>query len=136
MSDKSFLDTNVLVYLYANDDLVKKAQALVASARGEVWISSQVLVEFANVAHRKIRLPWPTIEGILLEFMTDFSVHTTTPATIAHATRLAQRYGLSWFDALIAAAALECGCDTLYSEDFSAGQLIAGTLRVANPFTV
>jgi len=136
MSGKSFLDTNVLVYLYTNDDLVKKAQALAVSGQGDIWISSQVLIEFSNVAHRKIKIGWPGIELALTEFKADFSVQLTSITTIVHATRLAQRYGLSWFDALIVAAALECGCDTLYSEDLSAGQLMEGTLRVVNPFVV
>ena len=70
----------------------------------------------------------------MIELSADFNIYQTTPATITHATRLAQRYGLSWFDALIVAAALECGCQMLYSEDLSAGQLLAGSLRVVNPF--
>lgn len=63
-------------------------------------------------------------------------MHPTSGGTIIYATRLAQRYSLSWFDALIVAAALECGCDTLYSEDLRTGQLFDGTLRVVNPFVV
>lgn len=63
----------------------------------------------------------------------DFNVYPTKSDTIAHATRLAHHYGFSWFDALIIAAALECGCDTLYPEDLHAGQVIEGTLRVVNP---
>lgn len=134
MSGRVFLDTNVVVYLYTNDDLLKKAQALAVSGQGDVWLSSQVLIEFANVVHRKLKIAWPSIELALQEFEGDFSIQLTTAKTITHATRLAQRYGLSWFDALIVAAALECGCDTLYSEDLSAGQLLAGSLRVVNPF--
>lgn len=83
-----------------------------------------------------MKAAWPEVQTALIELTTSHQVSSTTPATIAHATRLAHRYGFSWFDALIVAAALECGCDTLYSEDLHAGQLFEGTLHVANPFVV
>ena len=134
MSGRSFLDTNVLVYLYTNDDLLKKSQALAVSGQGDVWLSTQVLIEFSNVAARTLRIPWKGIETAVSEFSTDFFVHKTTPETILKATRLAHRYQLAWFDALIVAAALDCGCETLYSEDFSAGQRFEDRLTVVNPF--
>ena len=134
MSGRSFLDTNVLVYLYTNDDLLKKAQALAVSGQGDVWLSTQVLIEFSNVAARKLRIPWQGIEAAVNEFSDDFLVHKTTPDTIIKATRLAHRYQLSWFDSLIVAAALDCGCETLYSKDFSAGQRFEERLTVVNPF--
>ena len=47
---------------------------------------------------------------------------------------MASRYRFSLYDALIAAAALEADCSTLYSEDFQDGQVIEGRLTVRNPF--
>lgn len=134
MSGRIFLDTNVLVYAYSNDDLVKKAQAMLIMQTPDSWLSTQTLIEFVNVYTRKLKAPWPIVEAALHELGRDFAVYQTTPATIAHATRLAQRYGLAWFDALMVAAALECGCETLFSEDLNAGQLLEGALRIVNPF--
>ena len=136
MSGRSFIDTNVLVYAYSNDDLVKKAQALLTLQSSEAWLSTQVLIEFANIYSRKVKVAWPGVETALNELLNDFAVHPAAGGTIVHATRLAQRYGFSWFDALIVAAALECGCETLYSEDLQHGQLIEQSLRVVNPFRV
>lgn len=136
MSGRVFLDTNVLLYAYSHDDLVKKAQAMLAMQAPDAWLSTQTLIEFANVYARKLKAPWPAVETALQELGRDFAVYQTTPTTIAYATRLAQRYGLAWFDALIVAAALECNCEALYSEDLNAGQLLGGTLRVINPFVV
>jgi predicted nucleic acid-binding protein len=48
--------------------------------------------------------------------------------------RIASKYRFAFYDALIAAAALEADCTTLYSEDFQDGQVIEGTLIVRNPF--
>ena len=98
------------------------------------WISTQVLIEFANVYARKLKVVWPGVEAAILEITKELSVHQTAITTVTHATRLAQRCGFSWFDALIVAAALECGCETLYSEDLQHGQVIENSLTVLNPF--
>lgn len=134
MSARIFLDTNVLIYAYSEYEVRKQAQAAAAIASGETWISTQVLIEFVNVSHRKMKAAWPDVQTALIELTASQQISNTTPATIAYATRLAHRYGFAWFDALIVAAALECSCETLYSEDLNAGQLIEGTLRVVNPF--
>lgn len=136
MSARAFLDTNVLIYAYAGYEPVKQAQALAVLQAPDAWLSTQVLIEFANVYHRKLKTAWPDVEIAIQELSQDFNIYPAKSSTIAHATRLAQRYGFSWFDALIVAAALECGCETLYSEDLNAGQLIEGTLHVVNPFVV
>lgn len=133
MNGRVFFDTNVLIYSYAAYEPLKQALALVALQAPDAWLSTQVLIEFANVYSRKLKVDWPDVEIALAELTRDFAVYQTTPGTIAHATRLAHRYGFSWFDALIVAAALECGCEILYSEDLNAGQLVEGTLQIVNP---
>lgn len=112
MSGQVFFDTNVLVYAYSSDDAAKRQVALTLGSAPDRWLCTQVLIEFTNVLSRKLKTPWPDVQIALLELTSNNFVHQTTPATIAHATRLAQRYGLAWFDALIGAA-LECGCETL-----------------------
>lgn len=49
---------------------------------------------------------------------------------------LAERYGLSTFDAMIAASALHAGCDTLWSEDMQHGMTLGDGLRIVNPFRI
>ena len=134
MSGKAFLDTNVLIYSYGKAEPLKQRQALEAIGTGEVWISTQVIIEFVNVSHRKLKTPWPDIQLSLIELHENYDILVNSLATITQATRLADRYGFSWFDALIVSSALECGCDTLYSEDLQHGQLIEQSLRVMNPF--
>ena len=56
-----------------------------------------------------------------------------TADTHASALGLARDHGLSFYDALIVAAAIEAGCDTLYSEDLQHGRTIGG-LAIVNPF--
>jgi predicted nucleic acid-binding protein len=48
--------------------------------------------------------------------------------------RIAAQYRFHIYDALVAAAALEAECTTLYSEDLKDGQIIDGRLTIRNPF--
>ena len=48
--------------------------------------------------------------------------------------KIAERYGLSVYDAMIVASALLAGCKTVLSEDMQDGQVLEGRLRIRNPF--
>jgi predicted nucleic acid-binding protein len=133
MSDKAFFDTNVLVYVVGQkDERTPKADALVA--KGGV-ISVQVLNELASVSRRKLGMSWEEIGDALAAVR--ILCPSPMPLTIdTHdaGVRIAAKYGFQFYDALIAAAALEAECTTLYSEDFQDGQRIEGRLTVRNPF--
>lgn len=128
----SFFDTNVLVYL-ASGDTAKADQAEAVVAAGGT-ISVQVLNELTNVARRKMRMPWPDIRVFLGALRGVLTVHPLTVETHDTGLALAERYGLSTYDAMIAASALHAGCDTLWSEDMQDDLVLGGGLRVANPF--
>jgi predicted nucleic acid-binding protein len=49
--------------------------------------------------------------------------------------RISDRYGFSYWDSLIVAAALDAGCAVLYTEDLQNGQTIDSALRIINPFS-
>lgn len=134
MSDRAFFDTNVLVYVVGQkDERTAKAEALVAN--GGV-LSVQVLNELASVSRRKLGMSWEEIGDALAAIRVLCpSPRPLTTATHDVGLRLAATYGFAFYDALIAAAALEAKCTTLYSEDFQNGQLIEGRLTVRNPFT-
>ena len=133
MNDDAFFDTNVLIYVIAkNDPRAAPAEALLAA--GGV-VSVQVLNEFVAVARRKLDMTWKEIAEALAAIRP--LCPTAIPITIEiHETalRLAAQYGYHIYDALIAAAALNAGCTTLYSEDLQDGQVIDGSLTVRNPF--
>jgi predicted nucleic acid-binding protein len=128
----SFFDTNVLVYM-ASGDAAKadRAEQIVA---GGGAISVQVLNELANVARRKMRLAWPETHSFLALIRGLLPVHPVTIDIHQTGLDLAERYGLSTWDAMIAASALHADCDILWSEDMQDGLLIENRLRVRNPF--
>lgn len=130
----SFFDTNVLVYIAGNDQ-AKADRAEAAIARGGA-ISVQVLNELANVARRKIRMSWADTHAFLEAIRGLLTVHPLSVEVHETALDVAERYGLSIYDALIAASALHAGCDTLWSEDLQHGMTLEQCLRIVNPFRV
>ena len=127
-----FIDTNVLIYL-ASADAAKADRAEALVARGGA-ISVQVLNEVANVARRKMQLSWPETRAFLTTLRSLLTVHPLTPEIHDTGLELAERYRLSTFDAMIAASALEAGCDTLWSEDMQHGRVLDDSLRIVDPF--
>ena len=129
----SFFDSNVLLYL-ASADRTKadRAEAIVGESGGA--ISVQVLNEIANVARRKMQMSWPDARAFLSLVRAVLEVHPVTSATHAKGLDLAERYGLSVYDAMIAASALECGAAVLWSEDMQDGLMLEGRVRISNPF--
>lgn len=126
-----FVDTNVLLYLLsANRGKADRTEKLIAS---NTIVSVQVFSEFTAVARRKLGLDWVEIDEILATIREVCSVEPLTLETYDCALRLAERYGFSWYDALIAASARSAGCTTLYSEDFQHGLAIDKKLKVVNP---
>ena len=128
---KAFFDTNILVYTTTSDR--RKQQATACLSRMGV-ASIQVLNEFVHVARRKLRIDWPQIEVALMHFRASLDeIFPITSNTHDGAIALARDHGLAFYDALIVAAAIEAGCDTLFTEDMQHGRRIGG-LAIVNPF--
>lgn len=134
MPGKRFIDSNVVLYLYSEDEPEKKAAADALVRGGErAWISTQVLSEMANVLRRKFKLDYPDIAAAVAEVRAACDIHVVTAETVVFALKLGERYRYSYFDSLILAAALECGCDTLESEDMQDGFVVESRLTIRNP---
>lgn len=138
MSDRCFVDTNILVYAHdrAAGSKHKHAQSLVE----ELWnsgmgvLSTQVLQEFCVSVRRSASHPLSVEEtGRIIEDYSKWEVVVNTAASIADALRIEARYKVSFWDALVLQAAESAGVETLYSEDLAAGQKY-GAVRVINPF--
>jgi predicted nucleic acid-binding protein len=139
MSDRVFLDTNIFVYSREFDDPHKQSIAndLIRSATvaGEATISYQVMQEFFNVALRKspVKLRHEDAQRYLATTFRPLHIVPPSIALVSEAIRIQERYRLSWYDSLIAAAALQGGCRILYSEDLQHGQQI-DSLTIQDPF--
>lgn len=128
----SFFDSSVLLYIASGEPTkADKAEQILAQGGS---ISVQVLNEIANVARRKMRLGWSETHEFLSLVRGLLIVHPVTVETHEDGLVLAERYDLSTYDAMIAAAAMRAECETLWSEDMQHGMLLDGRLRVVDPF--
>jgi predicted nucleic acid-binding protein len=139
MSDRYFVDTNILMYAHdtAGGEKHRRAKALVE----ELWetragvVSTQVLQELAVNLRRKAKKPLgaKATRDVVSDYLA-WQVVVNGGESILEALDLEARYHVSFWDALVIAAAHAAGAEILYSEDFSDGQRY-GTVRVKNPLT-
>lgn len=136
MRDKTFVDTNVLIYAH---DVDAKAKHEAAKAiLHELWseragvLSTQVLQEFYVNVTRKI--PRPISKESARLFVSTYMIWCLemTTAEISSAFRIEDEH-IGFWDALIIASAIKSGAVRILSEDLNAGQMIRG-VRVENPF--
>jgi predicted nucleic acid-binding protein len=127
----AFLDTNILVYAQQTGTKATISQNLID--QGGI-ISAQVLNEFANVLRKKQGRSWRDIELVFDDIDNSLDpVLPLTATTSRTALALARDDGFAFYDALIVGAAIEAGCDILYSEDMQHGRSVGG-LTIVNPF--
>ena len=126
MSDRAFIDTNVLIY--AHDVDAGERHAVAARLVADLWetrravISTQVLQEFYVNVTRKI--PSPLLHAVARQFVRTYSAWQTEivdPQDIQLASELEEQHQLSFWDALIVAAAVKAGAGTILTEDLSPG---------------
>ncbi|MFW5810236.1 MAG: PIN domain-containing protein [Thermodesulfobacteriota bacterium] len=134
--DKFFLDTNILIYLYSQDELAKQAIAadLISNLENIFVISTQVIGEFANTLYSKFGCDIPSIRVAIDDFRGQFELVPIEFCTIDKAMYLIERYRFSYWDSMIIASALENECTVLYSEDLQHFQKIEEKLTIVNPF--
>ena len=134
--DLKFTDTNLFLYAFDDSDPVK-------GPRAEEWLSSlwddrtgrisfQVLIEFYSVIRRK-RPSESHDARVFVRKLLDWQPVGPNVETLESAWHLQDRYQLSWWDALIVAAAEAQGCRYLLSEDLQHEQSF-GVVTVINPF--
>ena len=136
-SDRTFIDTNVLIYAH---DVDAKAKHQIAKARlHELWsertgvLSVQVLQEFYVNVTRKIQTPLSRDLARVVVSSYAIWCTETTPTEISAAFRIEDESRIGFWDALIVSSAVKCGAARILSEDLNAGQRIAGIL-IENPF--
>lgn len=141
MKDKYFIDTNIFVYSFDPQDIIKRniSRDLIKRAlKDQVGcISSQVIQEFINVATKKFNPPLSIqdcskyLNSVLAQLVEIYS-----SVELYHkALEIFERWKYSFYDSLIITTALQTDCTILYSEDFQHGQKIQ-SLTIVNPFAI
>lgn len=139
MTAEVFVDTNILVY--ARDAAEPDRQPRASAWLDRLWrerhgrLSIQVLQEYYATVTRKLRprLDPDTARADVRRFM-GWKPITLDRDILAAAWLLEDRYSVSWWDALIVAAARRAGCAWLLTEDFQDGAVLDG-VQIISPFT-
>jgi len=140
MSDKVFLDTNILVYAYDENEPKKqqKAQDILTDGieQESSFLSVQVLGEFFNIVTRHIPQPMSSDEALeIIDMLSIMPVQEIDLTMVKRAIDTHKTYKISYWDSLILSAAERAGCTMLFSEDLSDGQTYQNIL-VRNPFKI
>jgi predicted nucleic acid-binding protein len=138
MNGRVFLDANILIYAHDRDAGEKHAIAL--EIVKDLWekregvLSNQILQELYVGLTKKILKTIARSEAReLLRAYICWSIKEITPLSIIRATEIEEKYGISFWDALVIVAAYEAKCEKILTEDLNSGQVIEGVL-IENPF--
>lgn len=134
MPDKAFIDSNIIIYLYSEDEPDKRERCQQLVRTHQSIISTQVINEVSNVLYRKMNLTVSELRAVVGELFKAFTVTLLTQDSIKLALLMLERYAYSYWDSMILASALEKACSILYSEDMQHKQRIEGKLQIVNPF--
>lgn len=138
MKNKFFIDTNILVYTLDkfNRSKQKKARLLLKKliSQNSCVISTQVLEEFYVAATKKMNASPAVVKGIITSFEKIEIVHIT-PEIIKDAIDINILHKISFWDALIIAAADTAKCAAVITDDLNSKQTIKG-IKIINPFAV
>lgn len=133
--ERTFVDTNVLLYAYDTEGGAKHQRA--SAALAELWearagvVSTQVLQEFAVNARKKLKVPNVAIARVIGTYRA-WDVHRIDVEDVLGALTTSEANVISFWDALVVVAAARSGASRLYTEDLNHGQLISG-VRIVNP---
>jgi len=134
MNDSVFLDTNIFVYLYSEDEPKKQSIALKIFDKVHCVTSTQVLNEFCSVCLRKLGMSANEVLQSVGEIIENCELCYIDMTTIQNALLLQNKYRYTYYDCLVLSSAISNGCTYFYSEDMQHNQLIEGKLKIINPF--
>lgn len=130
-----FVDTNVWLYAFIEgDDAAKSAIARKLIQDIEPVINTQVINEVCLNLIRRANFTEAQVSQLIESFYEKYQVVELNKSVLLTASRLRQRYSLSYWDSMILASALSANVPILYSEDMQHGLVIEARLRVFNPF--
>jgi len=136
--ERQFVDTNVFVYAYDKGNGIK--QKLARELITDLWencrgcVSIQVLQELYVTMSKKVSIPLsPGTASQIIADLSAWNHHVPDVGDVLEAINIQQRYGISFWDAMIVNSAWKTGCNVIWTEDLNNGQ-VYGNVTVYNPF--
>jgi len=135
MNDKAFVDTNVFIYLYSEDEIQKQNISQRAVEKYDCIISTQVLNEFSNVCIGKLNKSTEEVVLAVNEIVEQCTVSLVEKHNIKQALEIHERYGYKYFDCLMLVSALNFDCKYFITEDMTDRQVIDNRLTIVNIYS-
>lgn len=132
-----FVDTNILVYAHDRSAGEKHVRARALLERlwhsGSGCLSVQILQEFYVSVTRKVPKPLTSqTAAAIIEHISKWRIHSPCAGDVLEAIKIQQRYGISFWDAMVIRSAETLGCEVIWSEDLNPGQVYLN-VKVINP---
>lgn len=134
MTAPVFVDTNIWFYALSTGDERKRLAANhLLDTLDRPLINSQVIRELCLNLLKKSSYDETAIQELVISMHSDCHVSPESVGVFLRASELRKKHSFSYWDSLIVGAALEAGCEVLYSEDMQHGRCIDGQLNIINP---
>ena len=133
MNVKVFIDSNIFIYGYSNNDEIKKTTTIKWLEKYDCISSTQAINELSNVFLRRYNYDVEQVKNIISEIQAYCDVRLINIDVIKHALNIHEKYGYSYYDCLMLSAAIQNNCAYIFSEDMQDGQKIDG-LEIVNIF--
>ena len=135
MRDKIFIDSNIYLYAFNDDDIDKQkiATKIIMNDKNSYYISLQVINEVSNNMLRKLKFTNTEIKDFMDDSYERYSVTDITKDIFLSACDIRDKYNISYYDSLILSSAINSKCNILYTEDMQHNQRIEN-LIIINPF--
>ena len=127
ISDKIFLDSNIILYSLG-DDTPQKSKISRELLLLNPYISPQIIFECMNVCRKKLKHSIIQILDFAKDLLNICNLVEENENTVKTAFRMFENYSLQIFDSKIVATALVSDCNILYSEDMQDGMIIESKL--------
>jgi len=134
MTGKCFVDSNIWIYSFADDDPIRKAKAdeLIVGTREKV-VSWQIVNETCAILVHKKGRDETFLRTVVTRICDSCEVVDFNASLLTAASHLRVRHSISFWDSLVVAAAIAAGCSTLFSEDMQHGKKY-GRMTIHNIF--
>ena len=136
MKDKIFVDTNIWLYAFMDQDSQKStiAKEIIENNIGKICLSVQVLNEICINLLKKANYSEKEIKILIRNLDSTFEIYPIRVEDCITASKIREKFYISFWDSLIIASALNNECNLIYSEDMQNNQEIEDKLKIINPF--
>ena len=136
MKDKIFVDTNIWLYAFMEQDSQKSlmARKIINENTEKICLSTQVLNEICINLLKKANYSEEEIRSLIKSIDNVFEIYPVKVEDCIKASEIRDKFNVSYWDSLIIASALNNECNILYSEDMQNNLFIENKLKIINPF--